>query len=136
MEQLRDEQRRILVAAEAQGRAAGLAAAQKEIDARLKALDENGRALQAALTALARPLAQVDDLVHEQIAMLALEIARGLLRRELRADPTQVIGMVRETVAMLPRVRAACAWRCIGGRGIGARTAGDLRSRAGLVHRR
>jgi flagellar assembly protein FliH len=102
VEQLRDEQRRLLVAAEAQGRAAGLAAAQKEIDARLKTLDEHGRSLQAALTALARPLAQVDDVIHEQITMLALELARGLLRRELRADPSQVIGMVRETVALLP----------------------------------
>ncbi len=101
-EQLREEQRRLLAAAEAQGRAAGLAAAQKEIDARLKTIEENGRGVLAALNALARPLAQVDDLVHEQIAMLALELARGLLRRELRTNPSQVIGMVRETVAMLP----------------------------------
>jgi flagellar assembly protein FliH len=101
-EQLREEQRRLLVAAEAQGRASGLAAAQKDIDAKLRALEEQGRSLQAALDALARPLAQVDDVIHEQITMLALELARGLLRRELRTDPSQVIGMVRETVALLP----------------------------------
>lgn len=101
-EQLREEQRRLLAAAEAQGRAAGLAAAQKDIDAKLRALEEQGRSLQAALNALARPLGQVDDIIHEQISMLALELARGLLRRELRADPSQVIGMVRETVALLP----------------------------------
>jgi flagellar assembly protein FliH len=92
----------LLAAAEAQGRASGLAAAQKEIDAKLKALDEKSRSLQAALNALARPLAQVDDVIHEQITMLALELAHGLLRRELRTDPSQVIGMVRETVALLP----------------------------------
>ena len=101
-EQLREEQRRLLAAAEAQGRASGLAAAQKEIDAQRKALDEKSRSLQAALNALARPLAQVDDVIHEQITMLALELAHGLLRRELRTDPSQVIGMVRETVALLP----------------------------------
>ncbi len=101
-EQVREEQRRLMATAEAQGRAAGIAAAQKEIDARLKTIDDNGRGVLAALNALARPLAQMDDLVHEQIAMLALELARGLLRRELRADPSQVIGMVRDTVALLP----------------------------------
>ncbi len=40
--------------------------------------------------------------VHAQIAELALALAHGLLRRELRADPSQVIGMVRQTVALLP----------------------------------
>jgi flagellar assembly protein FliH len=101
-EELRDEQRRLLIAAETQGRAQGLAAAQKEIDAKIRMLEERTRSLETALNALARPLAQIDDVVHEQITMLALELARGLLRRELRADPSQVIGMVRETVAMLP----------------------------------
>jgi flagellar assembly protein FliH len=101
-EQLREEQRRVLAEAETAGRAAGLAAAQKEIDARHRELDEQSRALQVALDALARPLAQVDDLVHRQIAMLALEVARGLLRRELRTDPSQIIAIVRETVGLLP----------------------------------
>jgi len=101
-DQLREEQRRILAEAEAAGRAAGLAAAQKDIDAQRRELDARLRSAQGMLDALARPLAQVDDIVHEQIAMLALELARGLLRRELRTDPSQVIGMVRETVALLP----------------------------------
>lgn len=66
------------------------------------ALDERARALQSMLDALGRPLAHVDEQVHEQIAMLAVRIASALVRRELRADPTQVIGIVRETVALLP----------------------------------
>lgn len=101
-EQLRDEQRRILGEAEVAGRAAGLAAAQKELDAKRRELDEQAASLRAALQALARPLAQIDDLVHRQIAMLALEVARGLLRRELRTDPSQIIAIVRETVGLLP----------------------------------
>ncbi len=88
--------------AEEGGRAAGLAAGQKEINARLKALDEQAHALQAALQGLARPLAHADDEAHAQIARLAMAIARGLLRRELKMDPAQVIGIVRETVALLP----------------------------------
>jgi flagellar assembly protein FliH len=54
------------------------------------------------LQALSRPLAQLDDVVHSQIAELATALARALLRRELRMEPTQIIGMVRDTVALLP----------------------------------
>ncbi len=101
-EQLREEQRRVLAQAEAAGRSSGLAAANKVLEEKGRELDERTRALQAALGALARPLAQVDDVVHQQIAQLAMLVARGLIRRELRADPTQIIGIVRETVALLP----------------------------------
>jgi flagellar assembly protein FliH len=101
-EQMREEQQRVFAAAEASGRAAGLAAAQKQLDAQLKKAEQTASSLQVALNALSRPLAQIDDEVHAQIAELALALAHGLLRRELRADPTQIIGMVRETVALLP----------------------------------
>jgi flagellar assembly protein FliH len=100
--EMRDEQRRLLSEAEAAGRAAGLAAAKKEIDAQRKQIEEHARGLKAALEALSRPLAGVDDTVHEQIATLAMLLARALVKRELRADPAQVIGIVRETVALLP----------------------------------
>jgi flagellar assembly protein FliH len=58
--------------------------------------------LETALQALSRPLAQLDDAVHSQIAMLATALTRALLRRELRTEPTQIIGIVRDTVALLP----------------------------------
>jgi flagellar assembly protein FliH len=40
--------------------------------------------------------------VQEQLTELAIAIARQLLRRELKIDPSQVIAVVRETVALLP----------------------------------
>jgi len=98
----REEERRLFAEAETAGRAAGLAAAQKEIAVRTAALEERSRACAAMLEALSRPLAQVDDLVHEQIARLAVRIARAVVRRELRTDPAQIIGIVRATVALLP----------------------------------
>jgi flagellar assembly protein FliH len=101
-EDLQGPERQAWVDAEAAGRAAGLAAAQRQIDARMRQLDEATGALSAALQALARPLAHVDEEVHGQVVELAIAIARGLLRRELRADPAQIIGIVRETVALLP----------------------------------
>ncbi|MEO8308290.1 MAG: flagellar assembly protein FliH [Pseudomonadota bacterium] len=88
--------------AEAEGRATGLAAAQQEIATRLSQLDATARGLDATLTAIARPLAQSQVQLHEQIAELAIAIARQLIRRELKTDPSQVIAVVRETVALLP----------------------------------
>lgn len=98
----REEEKRLFAEAEAAGRVAGLAAAQKEIAARTAALEERSRACSAMLEALSRPLAQLDDQVHEQIATLAVRIARAVVRRELRTDPAQIIGIVRATVALLP----------------------------------
>lgn len=100
--QLEAELQRRYADAEARGHAAGLAAAQQEIDARNAALDEQARALESALAGMARPLAQADDAIHEQIVLLAVNLARALVRRELRIDPSQVIGIVRDTVALLP----------------------------------
>jgi flagellar assembly protein FliH len=101
-EELREEDRRAFAEAERRGYAAGVATAQKEADARCAVLDEHARALGAMLEALSRPIAHLDDSIHEQIAMLAVHIARAVVRRELRTDPTQIIGIVRETVALLP----------------------------------
>jgi flagellar assembly protein FliH len=95
-------ERRVWQEAEAAGRAAGLAAARAEIDAGQRQLEATIRTLESALQALSRPLAQIDDVVHAQIASLAVALARSLLRRELRADPSQVIAIVRDTVALLP----------------------------------
>jgi flagellar assembly protein FliH len=99
---LQGGERRAWQEAEAAGRAAGLEAARLDIEARQKKLDDTARRLEMALQALSRPLAQIDDNVHSQIAMLATALTRALLRRELRTEPTQIIGIVRDTVALLP----------------------------------
>lgn len=101
-EDLQGPEKQAWFEAEAAGRAAGLAAAQRQIDTRVRQLDEATTALSAALQAMSRPLSHVDDEIHGQVVELAIAIARGLLRRELRSDPAQIIGIVRETVALLP----------------------------------
>ena len=100
--ELQAEERSAWAEAEAEGRAAGLATAQQEIAARMSEIDTQARSLGAALAALARPLAQSQAQLHEQIAELAIAIARQLIRRELKTDPSQVIAVVRETVGLLP----------------------------------
>ena len=88
--------------AKADGRAEGLALAKAEIDARLRRLDAQARLFEASMAALSRPLALLDTDMQQKLAELSLAIARQLLRRELKNDPTQVIAVVRETVALLP----------------------------------
>ncbi len=58
--------------------------------------------LEQLLHALADPLSQLDKEVEEQLVELVLAVARQLIRRELKADPGQIIAVVREAVALLP----------------------------------
>src|SRR5438128_1143361 len=85
-----------------EARAQGLAAAKKDIDARIAHLDAETARLAALLDLQARPLARLDAEVERQLAELAVAIARQLLRRELKIDPSHIIGVVRDTVALLP----------------------------------
>ncbi|RYG80289.1 flagellar assembly protein FliH [bacterium] len=85
-----------------EARAEGLAAAKQEIDARMARLDAQGLQLDSLLELLAKPLARLDHDLEIQLTELAVAIARQLLRRELKSDPSQVIAVVRETVGLLP----------------------------------
>jgi len=58
--------------------------------------------LETAMQRLARPFEELDDSVEQQLAQLAMLVARQLVRRELKTDPAQVIGVVREALAALP----------------------------------
>jgi flagellar assembly protein FliH len=86
----------------AQGKEAGLAAARMEIETRRAELDQQTTRLNSILDLLAQPLKQLDAELERQLVMLSFTLAKQLVRRELRADPSQVIGIVRDTVALLP----------------------------------
>jgi flagellar assembly protein FliH len=86
----------------AQGKEAGLAAARMEIETRRAELDGQAVRLNSILDLLAQPLKQLDVELERQLVMLSFTLAKQLVRRELRADPSQVIGIVRDTVALLP----------------------------------
>lgn len=77
------------------GRQEGLAAGAGEVAARVARLD-------AALTALARPFDDLDQELEEQLLALVRSLTRHLVRRELRMDPSQVIGIIREAIRTLP----------------------------------
>lgn len=94
--------RQALQQADARGYQAGLERAQEEIRARLGALEERIRRFDALLGVLARPLEQLDAEVEGELVQLALAVGKQLARRELRIEPTQIIAIVRETLAQLP----------------------------------
>ena len=51
---------------------------------------------------LGQPLAQLDGEVEKELLHLTLAVGKQLARRELRVDPTQVIGIIRESLSQLP----------------------------------
>lgn len=84
------------------GHTAGMTAATAEIKKRTDELEQRARQFDSVLSALAMPLQQLDEEVETQLVSLAFMIAKHVVRRELRADPTQVIAVIRETVSLLP----------------------------------
>jgi flagellar assembly protein FliH len=88
--------------AEARGYQAGMERAEAELRTRFAALDERVQRLDALLALMARPLEVLDAEVERELIELALAIGKQLARRELRTEPTQIIAIVRESLAQLP----------------------------------
>ncbi|HTW75786.1 MAG TPA: flagellar assembly protein FliH [Steroidobacteraceae bacterium] len=86
----------------AEGREVGLIAAREEALAAGTELERRLQQLQGILDFMSRPLAELDQQVQRQLAALAGAIARQLVRRELRAQPDEIVAVVRETIALLP----------------------------------
>jgi flagellar assembly protein FliH len=78
-----------------QGRQEGEAAGRQ-------ALVEQIARFQQLTQSLARPLEDLDQEVVDSLAHLATTIAAQLVRRELKADPQQIVATVREAVGALP----------------------------------
>lgn len=78
-----------------QGRQEGLTAGAAEVNERVQRLD-------AALQALAEPFQELDEAVEQQLLAMVRALTRQLVRREMRMDPQQVVGVIREAVAALP----------------------------------
>jgi len=79
----------------AEGRAAGLAAGQQQ-------LQETASSLECVLNVLARPLEELDVRVEEELIALVKAVSGQLVRRELKLDPSHIVGVIREGLAALP----------------------------------
>ena len=67
---------------------------------------ERVQRLEALLNSLAKPFEQLDERVEKQLVELAMVVVKQLFRREVRIDPTHVIGVVREAIQLLPSTSA------------------------------
>ena len=77
----------------------GLAEGREAGRAEIRAVVEK---LEGMFYDLARPFEELDAEVEREVLTLALALARQIVRRELKTDPTQIIGIVREAIASLP----------------------------------
>jgi flagellar assembly protein FliH len=94
--------RQALQEAEARGYQEGLAKAQAEARMSLDALTAQIQQLDSILQLLGQPLAQLDADLEKELLHLTLTVGKQLARRELRLDPAQVIGIIRESLSRLP----------------------------------
>jgi flagellar assembly protein FliH len=85
-----------------EGREAGLAAAAQEQQSGLAEIDRRVQHVGSILEFMAKPIAEVDDQVQRQLALLAGAIARQVIRRELKLQPDDIVGVIRDTVSLLP----------------------------------
>lgn len=98
LSELEDIERIAWDEAYAKGHAAGVANGEEQIRRRLADVAH----IESVFAALARPLQQLDQEVEQQLVALVFAISKQVIRRELRIDPSQVIAVVRDTVALLP----------------------------------
>jgi flagellar assembly protein FliH len=73
----------------------GIAAGEEKLRLEVQKLD-------GMLHDLARPFAELDRQVEQELLLLAVALARQIVRRELKTDPTQIIGIIRDAIAALP----------------------------------
>lgn len=77
------------------GHTDGLAAGREAVAQRAVRFDE-------LLHALSKPFDQLDASVEKQLVELSIAIVKQLFRREIRINPSHVIGVVREAIQLLP----------------------------------
>ncbi len=77
------------------GHADGVAAGAQLIQERAARYDD-------LLRALSKPFDRLDKSVEKQLVELAIAMVKQLFRREVKVNPTHVIGVVREAVQLLP----------------------------------
>ena len=77
------------------GRREGMEEGRTMVRERVERLDQ-------LLIALNGPFEQLDQQVENEIVILVISMVRQLIRREVKLDPGQIVGVVREALGILP----------------------------------
>lgn len=75
---------------------------QQEMEAERAQISEQSSYLSQVLEAVSHPLQELDEAVEEQLLQLTINVARQLVRRELKTDPGEIVAIIREAMALLP----------------------------------
>lgn len=67
-----------------------------------QALAAQAEVLNRCVQELSEPFRELDDEVERALVSLAIRVARQIIRRELKTDPGQIVGVVREAIGLLP----------------------------------
>ncbi len=86
----------------AKGYEDGLAAGRREMESQAAKLRARVAQLDSIIGSLAKPFEELDIEVEKQLTLLALTVGKQMVRRELKTDPGQVIGVIRQCVGRLP----------------------------------
>ena len=101
--QLEEMQKRAFEEGFAQGKKEGFEYGHGEALAEgRKAMRANTERIDALLSTLDKPFMKLDEQVEQELVTLAISIVRQLVRREVHTDPGQIVGVVREAMAILP----------------------------------
>lgn len=79
----------------AKGKQDGIAAGQES-------LNQQAQNLAQVIQQLSKPLETLDDEVVSELVILAMTIAKHMVRREIKANPDEIVAVVREAAAILP----------------------------------
>jgi len=96
---LEDIQQQAIEEGAKQGYEEGFAKGLKEGELKIA---ERVKSLESIMQALVSPFDEFDERVENEIASLAIQISKQLIRRELKVDSGQVVGVVKEAIAALP----------------------------------
>ncbi len=66
------------------------------------AIEKKSKLFSSLLSCLAEPLDKLDNDVENELVTLAMLVARHLVRRELKQDPSHVIAVIRQAIKILP----------------------------------
>jgi len=75
---------------------------QQGLEAARSQVAEWGTRIDELLTALDQPFRVLDDQVEREVVSLVIAMVRQLVRREVKTDPGQIVGVVREALSILP----------------------------------
>ncbi len=65
-------------------------------------IKEKADKMDELLSALNTPFKELDEQVERELISLTISMVRQLVRREVKLDPNQIIGVVREALSLLP----------------------------------